>query len=128
MLKWLLRKIFGKIVAWPVRRQLNAFEAATHHPQAVQEALLRRILARQANTDFGRDHHFAAVAGPADFRRNVPVAPYEYFDPYIQRVRNGDFRALLADPHLHMFALTSGTTAARKFIPVTQQYLADYKR
>jgi len=27
-----------------------------------------------------------------------------------------------------MFALTSGTTAARKFIPVTPQYLADYRR
>src|SRR5262245_20196816 len=27
-----------------------------------------------------------------------------------------------------MFAMTSGTTAARKFIPVTKQYLADYKR
>ncbi len=27
-----------------------------------------------------------------------------------------------------MFALTSGTTAVRKFIPVTQQYLNDYRR
>jgi hypothetical protein len=27
-----------------------------------------------------------------------------------------------------MFALTSGTTAARKYIPVTPQYLADYRR
>jgi hypothetical protein len=27
-----------------------------------------------------------------------------------------------------MFALTSGTTAARKFIPVTDQYLTDYRR
>ena len=27
-----------------------------------------------------------------------------------------------------MFALTSGTTATRKFIPVTPQYLADYQR
>ena len=27
-----------------------------------------------------------------------------------------------------MFALTSGTTATRKYIPVTDQYLADYKR
>ena len=27
-----------------------------------------------------------------------------------------------------MFAMTSGTTASRKFIPVTDQYLADYKR
>src|SRR5262249_12095216 len=31
-------------------------------------------------------------------------------------------------PQVHMFALTSGTTAARKFIPVTPQYLADYRR
>jgi hypothetical protein len=35
---------------------------------------------------------------------------------------------LLADPLVHMFALTSGTTAARKTIPVTPQYLADYRR
>ena len=27
-----------------------------------------------------------------------------------------------------MFAMTSGTTAARKYIPVTDQYLADYRR
>ncbi len=40
----------------------------------------------------------------------------------------GDFKALLADPVVHMFALTSGTTATRKFIPVTAGYLADYKR
>src|SRR6516162_7820042 len=94
----------GKILARPVRRHLNAFEAATHHPQEVQEALLRRILARQAGTG------------------------YDYFEPYIARVCKGDFNALLADQHVHMFALTSGTTAARKYIPVTDQYLADYRR
>ena len=27
-----------------------------------------------------------------------------------------------------MFALTSGTTASRKYIPVTSRYLADYRR
>src|SRR5262249_44140037 len=49
-------------------------------------------------------------------------------EPYINRVRRGETRALLADPVVHMFALTSGTTATRKFIPVTPQYLSDYKR
>jgi GH3 auxin-responsive promoter len=118
----------GKIVGHPIRRQLRAFEAATHHPREWQEMLLRRILAYQADTDFARDHHFAAIRTQEDFRRHVPVAPYEYFEPYIARVRRGDFRALLADSQVHMFALTSGTTATRKFIPVTPQYLADYKR
>ncbi len=118
----------GKVIARPVRWKLNAFEAATHHPQPLQEALLRRILARQAQTDFGRVHHFSEIRTVADFRRQLPVASYDYFDPYIARVRRGEFSALLADRRVHMFALTSGTTAARKYIPVTDQYLADYRR
>jgi hypothetical protein len=119
---------FGKVVATPVRRQLRAFEAATHHPREVQEALLRRILAYHADTDFGRAHHFRALQSAADFRRALPVAGYDTFEPYIARVRRGDFNALLADRRVHMFALTSGTTAARKYVPVTDQYLADYRR
>src|SRR5262245_33587095 len=128
MFNWLLRKVLGKIVAWPVRRQLAAFEAATHQPREVQEALLRRLLAFQADTDLGRAHRFRDIRTPADFGRNLPVAPYEYFEPYIQRVQRGELRALLTDEQVHMFALTSGTTAARKFIPVTPRYLADYRR
>jgi hypothetical protein len=123
-----LRRMIGKVVAHSIRRQLRAFEDATHFPREWQAAVLQRILHRQAGTDFGRDHHFAAIQNTADFRHHVPVAPYEYVDPYIARVRKGDFRALLAEPTVHMFALTSGTTATRKFIPVTQQYLDDYKR
>jgi hypothetical protein len=122
------RKVLRKIVALPVRRQLAAFEAATHRPQEVQEALLRRIVAAQTDTDFGRDHHFHDVRTVADFRRHLPVSPYEYFEPYIARVQRGEYGAMLADRQIHMFALTSGTTAARKLIPVTAQYLADYRR
>jgi hypothetical protein len=90
-----------------------------------QEAILRRILAYHSATDFARDHHFDAIRDTAQFRRNVPVATYEYFEPYLGRVRRGDFRALLADRRMYMFALTSGTTGARKSIPVTEQYLND---
>ena len=36
------------------------------------------------------------------------------------RVRRARLNALLADPRVHMFALTSGTTATRKYIPVTR--------
>jgi hypothetical protein len=118
----------GKILRQPVLHRIAAFTRATQQPQQVQEALLRRILARHADTDFGRRHGFAGIRTVADFRRQLPVAGYEYFEPYIARVRQGDFRALLADDRVLMFALTSGTTAARKFIPVTPQYFADYRR
>lgn len=89
---------------------------------------MRRIVARQADTVFGRDHDFRAIRTPDDFRRRIPVAGYEYVEPYIARVRRGETAALLSDRNVLMFALTSGTTAARKFVPVTPQYLADYRR
>ena len=129
--RWLFDFILGrigKLVAFPVRRHLRAFEAATHDPRAVQEALLRRILAAQADTGFGRDHHFRDARTLADFRRSVPVAGYEAVEPYVARMRRGELNALVADPLVHMFALTSGTTATRKYIPVTPAYLADYRR
>jgi hypothetical protein len=124
----LLRQLAGKIVAYPIRRQLAVFEAATQRPREVQDNLLRRILTYHAGTDFGREHHFASIRSLADFRRQLPISGYERFEPYLERVRRGDFNALLADRCVHMFALTSGTTAARKYIPVTPQYLADYRR
>ncbi len=118
----------GKVVGFPARVRLWTFNAACRRPHAVQEALLRRILATHADTAFGRDHHFRAIRSVADFRRHLPVAPYDYFEPYIARVRRGEVNALLADERVLMFALTSGTTAGRKTIPVTPRYLADYRR
>jgi hypothetical protein len=128
MIRRLLRKIVGKAIVVPIRRQLARFEAATHEPREVQAQLLRRILNFHANTSFGKQHGFSTIQALADFRRQLPIATYDYFEPYLARVRRGDFQALLADRCVHMFALTSGTTAARKYIPVTSQYLADYRR
>jgi hypothetical protein len=124
----LVRTVAKKIVALPIRRHLRRFEQATRDPRSHQEMLLRRILNYHRDTDFGTDHGFGIIRDVADFRRQLPIVGYEYFEPYLARVRKGDFRALLADDRVLMFALTSGTTAARKYIPVTPQYLADYRR
>jgi hypothetical protein len=118
----------GKIVGFPSRVKLWTFNAACRRPREVQDALLQSILAYHADTAFARDHHFCEIRTVADFRRNVPVAPYEYFEPYLARVRRGETNALLADPAVLMFALTSGTTAARKTIPITPRYLTDFRR
>jgi len=128
VVRFLLRKVVLKMIARPIRRRLAQFEAATHDPRQVQEALLKGILTHQSATAFGRDHRFDTIHSIEDFRRQVPVAGYEYFEPYIARLRRGETTALLSDPRIYMFALTSGTTAVRKFIPVTKQYLDDYRR
>jgi hypothetical protein len=128
MFNWILRNVLGRVAAFSVRRRLAAFEEATRHPKEVQEELLHRILLRQASTAFGKDHFFSTIRTLGDFRKSIPVRDYAYVEPYMHRVLKGETTALLCDKKIHMFAMTSGTTAARKYIPVTDQYLADYKR
>lgn len=122
-----LVKMLRKALARPLYRKFAKFETACQDPQATQAELLRSILAYHSDTDFSRDHGFGEILTVADYRRHVAVAPYERMEPYIRRVMAGDTKALLADPKVLMFALTSGTTAARKHIPITQQYLDDYR-
>lgn len=121
-------RMVGKAISVPTRLRLRAFHRSTHYPEVTQRAILERILAEQRDTGFGRDHHFASIRTLEDFRRNIPVAGYEAIEPYIARMRQGDFKALVAAKKVHMFALTSGTTATRKYIPVTPHYLSNYKR
>jgi hypothetical protein len=128
MIPRLLILAAGKVVGFPSRVKLWTFNAACRRPREVQESLLQRILSAQTKTAFGRDHGFDQIRTVADFRRQMPVAPYDYFEPYLERVRNGEIDALLSDGRVLMFALTSGTTAARKTIPITPRYLADYRR
>ncbi|MBM3981333.1 MAG: GH3 auxin-responsive promoter family protein [Planctomycetes bacterium] len=127
-LKRFLLVRLGRLLTYPVRRQLRRFERDCQNPEATQGLLLDQILTIQRDTQFGRDHKFASANTVAEYRNTVPIAPYEYVAPYIEKVQNGDTRALLANPRVLMFALTSGTTASRKLIPVTDSYLAAYRR
>ena len=117
-----------RLAVAPVYRRQQRFERLCGHPETIQTELLLRILRRQARTAFGRDHGFASIRTLADYRRQVPVAPYERLTPYVERMAAGETNALLADDPLLMFALTSGTTASRKLIPISRRYLADFKR
>lgn len=106
------------------RRVFQAIEDAT----ATQDAYLRRLVSRNAESDFGREHHFGAISGYADFVANVPVRSYSELEPYIERVRRGRTEALFGGGgRILMFALTSGTTAKPKYIPVTQQTLSEWR-
>lgn len=128
MIRWLLRKILKPIALLDARRKLAAFEEATRHPRELQERIRQRIIVQQRNTQFGREHRFDEIHTLADFRRNLPISRYEDYEPYIRLLRAGRFDALVSDRRIYMFAMTSGTTAQRKFIPVTPSYLDAYRR
>lgn len=120
--------IVSPILSLSIKRKIRQFELATKNPQDSQQKLLMAILRRHQNTSFAKDHHFSSIQSIDEFRNNIGVAGYETIEPYMNRVLKGENSALLADRRIHMFALTSGTTNTRKYIPVTDSYLENYRR
>jgi hypothetical protein len=128
MINTSLMRLLGAPVEIRARRLARAFLAQTKRAADVQRELLLSRIARHADSQFGRDHHFGEIRTPADFRRRVPIGAYDRHEPYIDRVRQGDLGALFgAGTEVLMFALTSGTTNRPKTIPVTRESLRDYR-
>ncbi|MCX7020998.1 MAG: GH3 auxin-responsive promoter family protein [bacterium] len=102
-------------------RRMRELDQVLRDPWRFQEQAFRRILSAASVTAFGRDRGLTAGMTLAEFRRRVPPAPYEAFDPYIGRMLAGE-RSVLWPGLVREFSLTSGTTAARgnKYIPFTQ--------
>ncbi|MBA3314141.1 MAG: GH3 auxin-responsive promoter family protein [Planctomycetota bacterium] len=110
-------------------RRLGAeFSQAADRPEDTQLRLLKTIVRRERNTGFGRDHKFSEIRTVADFRRQVPIGGYERLAPYIDRVLNGETEALFRRQSVLMFAMTSGTSAARKYIPVTRNSVDAHRK
>jgi hypothetical protein len=125
---WPVRKVLAKAAQFKARRMRASFYNLCQNPREVQERHLFAQIRREQETAFGRDHHFRSIKTVADFRRHLPITNYEYFEPYIERVKNGEIEAMFHRQKVLMFAMSSGTTATRKFIPVTERFLDDYRR
>lgn len=107
------------------RRYRRLVEGA-QRPRDVQLALLRRIMADNAATEFGREHSFSTISSADDYRWAVPVHSYEDLRPLIER------QELTGEPCLTMerpvyYHRTSGTVGAAKNIPVTASGLRRMK-
>ena len=110
-------------------RQVRAFLAAHDRTRQRQDQLLAELLGAHAETDFGREHDFAALGGYDDFIQAVPLGSYETLRPYMDRVLHGRTTALLPPgERVLMFSRTSGTTGRPKHIPVTRRFLAEMRR
>jgi hypothetical protein len=110
-------------------RLFKQFVSATRKATEVQRRSLLAKIRRNADSGFGRDFRFDRIQSVDDFRRRLPVLRYEDIQPYIEQVKLGDTRAMFGPrQRVHMFALTSGSTDTPKFVPVTDAFLAEYRR
>eukprot|EP00913_Durusdinium_trenchii_P023341 g21919.t1 len=124
-----LRELAGVIPRIFVRRLFTEFHAATQNCRETQRDTLRRLLSLNADSRFSIDNGLTADLTAAELRQRVPVTDYDFYSPHIEKLKSGDHRALLGSGNpLLMFSLSSGTTQQSKFIPITRQFLSDYRR
>lgn len=91
--------------------------------ETLQATVLRHLLQRAANTEYGRNHLFNNTRSYDDFARNVPVNTYEELKSDIDRMRHGESDVLWPG-QVKWYAKSSGTTNDKsKFIPVSQEGL-----
>jgi len=129
MLNRLLRPLIGKLVMHQAGRLTRRFNAAAARAPETQREVLLAKLARNAESRFGREHDFASIRTVGDFRKAVPIGTYEDHAPYIEAVKAGKLDALFGPgQRVHMFAMSSGTTANPKYIPITDAFLDEYRR
>ncbi|MBC7815687.1 MAG: GH3 auxin-responsive promoter family protein [Planctomycetaceae bacterium] len=124
-----LRAFAGSLFRARVRKQSRRFLKAAEDCRKTQHGVLRRLLALNEASRFSQEHGLTSTLTLNEFRTRLPISDYERFRPYIERLKVGDTQALLGPQNkLLMFTLSSGTTSDSKFIPITQQFLDDYRR
>lgn len=82
-----------------------------------------------ADSAFGREHGFSEIRSVEDFRRRVPIANYETYRPWVERVKHGEIEAMFGSgTKVLMFSMTSGTTNQSKYVPITDHFFREYRQ
>lgn len=89
------------------------------YPESLQRNVLKYLVGKGRDTEYGRDHMFSSIMNYDDFAKNTPINTYEELKGDIDRMRHGEENVLW--PGLvKWYAKSSGTTNDKsKFIPVT---------
>ena len=97
------------------------FEQQTKAVVATQTQFLQKVLKHHQDTVLGKEEKLNTIRTIDEFRSSVAVRPYADYEPYIQRMANGEANILTPDRATY-FNTTSGSTGKQKLIPVTQKF------
>ena len=103
------------------------FVKKTRYTEAVQEHFLLKLLQNHQDTELGRLYGLRDIKTIDQFRDRVPILPYSSYEPYTNRIFQGEPNILTPDPVVYI-NLTSGSTGAKKLIPVTKKFQNSLKQ
>ncbi|WP_016776542.1 GH3 auxin-responsive promoter family protein [Anaerophaga thermohalophila] len=112
--------IISSIVGLFNARRLSQIDLFRKAPMEVQESVFFSLIEEARETEWGRQYDYSSIRKIHQYQERVPVQGYEGFEPYVERLRNGE-KDVLWPGVTRWFAKSSGTTSSKsKFIPVTK--------
>lgn len=106
-------------------QRLKKLDAYANNAQDIQTNVLRRLIQKAENTEWGIKHDYASLTSYEQFAAHTPVNTYEELKGYIDRMRQGE-KDVLWPGQVKWYAKSSGTTNDKsKFIPVSKDGLKD---
>ena len=110
-----LTSIVSKVFL-PRQRELERY---IYDAEGLQNGVLKRLIDKGKDTEYGRNHLFNNTRNYSDFIQNVPLNTYEELKNEIDRMRHGE-KSILWPGQVKWYAKSSGTTNDKsKFIPVS---------
>lgn len=89
------------------------------HGARHSERLLKKLVRKNRNTVFGKEHHFAKIHSVEDYRELVPYTSYADYQDYIEQTLQTGEQNLITSKTIRSFSNTSGTVGVMKHIPYT---------
>jgi hypothetical protein len=105
----------------------RAFRIASKQVAKTQENLLFKIIAKNCDTAWGRQHGFNSIHSVDTFRKQVPLIQYEDCRDAINRISEGE-QAVLTKDRVELLEPTSGSTTGEKLIPYTAGLKSSFQR
>lgn len=115
----------NKVIRQNMRNRVEEIYAFIDQPVHVQEQLLRDLLAKGVETEYGHKYRFDLIHNAKEFSTRVPLSNYAALKPYIERMRSGE-KNILWPGKVQWYAKSSGTTSGvSKYIPVSKESIED---
>ena len=97
--------------------------AAHDDVEGTQRTVLRTLIKRASDTEWGRAHGYRGIGSYGQYRQDVDITPYEKLRPMVMRMIEGE-PGVLWPGVTRRFAQSSGTSDGKsKYIPVTADSL-----
>lgn len=115
-----MTNFWSKLLTTVAKYATRRFIVKTRQTDTVQEKFLFKLLQAHRDTEFGRQYNIGEIKTIDEFRSRIPILPYSSYEPYLDRIADGEPNVLTAEPVIYL-TLTSGSTGKKKLIPTTKK-------